>query len=163
MTSLVVMTYDDMDEAERVRDDISKGEHQGYMSLDDSAVIVKDQEGKVHVKNQVDRGVKVGAVGGGLLGLLIGVFFFPVGAVVLGALGGALIGKFADMGVDKKFINEVSDSLKPGSSALFIIIRNAEPAYAIGVLEKYKGTVYHTNLPTELEDELRKEMAKNNG
>jgi uncharacterized membrane protein len=163
MTSLVVMTYDDMDEAERVRDDISKGEHQGYMSLDDSAVIVKDQEGKVHVKNQVDRGVKVGAVGGGLLGLLIGVFFFPVGAVVLGALGGALIGKFADMGVDKKFINEVSDSLKPGSSALFIIIRNAEPAYAIGVLEKYKGTVYQTNLPTELEDELRKEMAKNNG
>jgi uncharacterized membrane protein len=162
MASLVVMTYEDMDEAEKVREGISKGEHQGYISLDDSAVIVKDLEGNVHVKNQVDRGVKVGAVGGGVLGLLVGVFFFPLGAVVLGALGGALIGKFFDMGVDKKFIKDVSDALKPGSSALFIIIRDAEPAYAIGVLEKYKGTVYQTNLPTELEDELRKEMAKQN-
>jgi uncharacterized membrane protein len=156
------MTYDDMDEAEKVREDISKGEHQGYISLDDSAVIVKDQEGKVHVKNQVDQGVKVGAVGGGLLGLLVGVFFFPVGAIILGALGGALVGKFFDVGVDKKFVQDVSDALKPGSSALFIIIRNAEPVYAISVLEKYKGTVFQTNLPTELEDELRKEMAKQN-
>jgi len=161
MASLVVMTYDDVDEAEKVREDISSGEHKGYISLDDSAVVVKDLEGKVHVKNQLDRGVKVGAVGGGLIGLLL-VVFFPIGGLVLGALGGGLLGKLFDIGVDKKFVKEVSDALKPGSSALFIIIRNAEPAYAIGVLEKYKGTVYHTNLPTELEDELRKEMAKHN-
>lgn len=161
MTYLVVMTYPEMDEAEKVRDDISKGEHSGYMSLDDSAVVVKDQEGKVHVKNQVDRGVKVGAVTGGFLGLLLGVVFFPLGGLFLGALAGGLIGKSVGLGVDKKFVQDVSDALTPGSSALFILIRNAEPAYAIGVLEKYKGTVYQTNLPTELEDELRKEMAKN--
>jgi len=160
MSYLVVMTYDEMDEAARVRDDISKGQHQGYMSLDDSAVVVKDQEGKVHVKNEVDRGVKVGALGGGLIGVLLATIFFPIGGLVLGALAGALLGKFANLGVDKKFVTDVSEALKPGTSALFIIIRSAEPSYALGVLEKYKGTVYHTNLPTELEDELRKEMAK---
>lgn len=162
MAYLVVMTYEGMDEAERIREDISKGEHQGYMSLDDSAVVVKDMDGKVHVKNETDRGVKIGAVGGGMLGLLLGVFFFPVGGLLLGALGGAIIGKFMNMGVDKKFVEDVSADLKPGTSALFIIIRDAQPAYAMRVLENYKGTVYQTNLPTELEDELRKEMAKKN-
>jgi uncharacterized membrane protein len=159
MTYLIVTIYNEIDEAEKVREDISKGEHQGYMSLDDSAVVVKDQEGKVHVKNQVDRGIKIGAASGGFLGLLLAIFF-PIGGLVIGALGGALLGKLFNMGIDKKFVQEVSDALKPGSSALFIIIRNAEPAYAVGVLEKYKGTVYHTNLPTELEDELRKELGK---
>jgi uncharacterized membrane protein len=159
MSYLIVTIYEDMDEAEKVRQDISSGEHKGYISLDDSAVVVKDQEGKVHVKNQTDRGVKIGAVTGGFLGLLLTVFF-PIGGIVLGALGGGLFGKLFDLGVDKKFVQEVSDALKPGSSALFIIIRNAEPAYALGVLEKYKGTLFQTNLPTELEDELRKEMAK---
>ena len=160
MAYLVVMTYEDVDEAERVRQDISQGQHQGLMSLDDSAVVVKDQDGKVHVKNEVDRGVKVGALGGGLIGVLLASVFFPIGGLVLGAIAGALIGKFANLGVDKKFVSDVSEALKPGSSALFIIIRSAEPSYALGVLEKYKGTVYHTNLPTEFEDQLRKEMDK---
>lgn len=160
MAYLVVTIYEDMEEAEKVREDLSSGEHKGYISLDDSAVVVKDQEGKVHVKNQVDRGVKVGAVTGGFLGLLLA-FFFPIGGLILGALGGGLLGKLFDMGVDKKFVKEVSESLTPGSSALFIIIRSAEPAYALGVLEKYKGKLFHTNLPSELEDQLRKEITKN--
>jgi uncharacterized membrane protein len=150
MSYIIVLTYENMDEAETVRESIRRGQHEGLMNLDDSAVLVKDEEGKVHVKNETDRGVKVGAVGGGLIGLLIGVFLFPIAGLVLGAMGGALIGKFMNMGIDKKFIEEVSDALQPGSSALFIIIREAQPSYALGVLEKYPGNIYHTNLPTEM-------------
>lgn len=161
MSYLVVTIYpNDMDEAEKVRQDISSGEHEGYISLDDSAVIVKDEDGKVHVKNQMDRGVKVGAVSGGFLGLFIGLFLFPIGGLVLGALAGGFIGKLFDMGVDKKFVKDVSDALTPGSSALFIVIRDAQPSYAVGVLEKYHGKLLQTSLPSELEDELRKEIEK---
>ena len=84
------------------------------INLDDSAVVVKDAEGEVHVKNEVDRGVAVGAVGGGALGLFIGGLLFPIGGLVLGALGGALVGKMLDMGVDKKFVDDVSEHLQPG-------------------------------------------------
>ena len=46
------------------------------------------------------------ALGGGALGLLIGGLLFPVGGLVLGAVGGALVGKMLDMGVDNIITDE---------------------------------------------------------
>jgi len=147
-----------MDEASKVREALKK--QSANISLDDSAVVVRDEEGKVHVKDEIDRGVAVGALGGGALGLLIGGVLFPVGGLVLGMLGGALVGKMLDAGVDKKFIDQVGEYLEPGTSALFVIVREANPAVARAALEPYKGKVIQTSLPTEAEEELRRALSK---
>jgi uncharacterized membrane protein len=160
VSNLVVITFDDPEEAGQVRESLRKGEHGGYLSLDDSAVVVKDEHGKVHVKDESDRGVKVGAVGGGLLGLLIAGIFFPVVGLVVGALGGALVGSSLDLGIQKSFIKEVSDSLQPGSSAIFVIVRDANPDYALGVLRNYEGQVFQTSLSPEDEESLRHALRK---
>ena len=159
MSNLIVITFDNADEAGRVRETLRKGGSE-HVRLDDSAVVVKDEEGKVHVKDEMDRGVKIGAVGGGFLGLLIAGLFFPVAGIVLGALGGALVGASMDMGIQKKFIKQVGDDLGPGTSALFIIVRDADPNYALAALRPYKGNVYQTSLPTEAEEELRRVLKK---
>ena len=156
MSHLIVITFDNAEEAGKVREALSKVEKGGYLSLDDSAVVVKDEAGKVHVKNEMDRGVAVGALGGGALGLIIGGLIFHIGGLILGALGGALIGSSMDLGVDKKFVKEVSEALQPGNSALFLLVRQANPDYAIRALEPYKGTVYQTSLPPEAEENLRR-------
>jgi uncharacterized membrane protein len=158
MSNLIVTIYDDPDEAMHVRESISRQEKGGYLSLDDSAVVVKDENGKIHVKNQVDRGVKVGAVGGGLLGLLIGGLLFPFAGLLIGALGGAVVGHFMDKGVDQDFVKDVSQELKPGGSALFIIVRDQDPGQAIAVLQQYKGKVLQTTLDSESEEALRRGM-----
>ena len=156
MPNIVVIVFDDPDEAEKVRDSIRSIEHEGKISLDDSAVVVKDADGEVHVKGQVDRGVKVGAAGGGALGLLIGGIMFPVAGLALGALAGAAIGKLAETGVDKKFIKEVEEALEPNTSALFVISREGDPDFALAALRPYKGKVYHSSLDPEAEAELRR-------
>jgi len=158
MSNLIVITFDNEEEAGKVREALK--EQAANINLDDSAVVVKDAEGEVHVKNEVDRGVAVGALGGGALGLLIGGLLFPVGGLVLGALGGALVGKMLDMGVDKKFVDDVSEHLQPGTSALFVIVREANPNVALAALRPYKGKVIQTSLPPEAEAELRRILSQ---
>jgi len=160
MSHLIVVTFDNPDEAGQVLETLRSVQREGYLGLDDSAVVVKDEEGKVHVKNEMDRGVKIGAVGGGLLGLLVGSIFFPIGGLVIGALAGGLIGKSVDLGVDQKFVKEVSEDIQPGTSALFFIVRDANPDVAVAALKPYKGTVRQTTFPPESEDELRRILKK---
>lgn len=160
MSNIVVITFDNMEEAGQVRESIRQQEKGGRISLDDSAVVVKDENGKVHVKNQMDRGVKIGAVGGGLLGLLLAGIFFPVAGIVVGVLGGMGVGALADMGVQKKFVKEVSDGIANGTSAIFLIVRDADPNAALALLRPYKGTIYQTSLDPEDEENLRHTLSK---
>jgi uncharacterized membrane protein len=160
MSNLIVVTFDDPEEAGKVLKSLRSVQKEGYLSLDDSAVVVKDEDGKVHVKNEMDRGVKIGALGGGALGLLIGSVFFPIAGLVIGALAGGLVGKSVDLGVDQKFVKEVSNDIQPGTSALFFIVRDAEPDVAVAALRPYKGTVRHTTFPPEAEEELRRILKK---
>ena len=132
MSNLIVITFDNEEEAGKVREALKS--QSANISLDDSAVVVKDEEGEIHVKNEVDRGVAVGALGGGALGLLIGGLLFPVGGLILGAVGGALVGKMLDMGVDKKFVDDVAEHMQPGTSAIFVLVRESNPNVALAVL-----------------------------
>lgn len=77
MSNIVVMTFDSVDEAAKVRQtlrDVQRGKH---LNLDDAAVIAKDAAGNVQVQNEVDTGVKWGVLGGTILGPLL-MFLFPL-------------------------------------------------------------------------------------
>ena len=167
MSHILVVTFDNEEEAGKVREALKKVQHQGNLSLDDSAIVVKDANGHVHVKNELDRGVKVGASVGGLLGLFVALLTAPIGfpliALTVGIFGGAGVGALTDMGVQKSFVKDVSNALKPSTSALFIIIRSGNPNAAIAALKPYKGEVYHTSFDPEAEESLRHVLSKRTG
>jgi uncharacterized membrane protein len=158
MSYLVAVLFDDPAEAGKVRKTLSSIQHTGHLSLDDSAIVVKEEDGKIHLKNEVDRGVKVGALGGSAIGLLLGSVFFPIGGLIIGAIGGALVGKLMDTGVSKTFVDEVTEEMQPGSSAIFFIVRGNDPNPTVAALREYKGKVLQTSLPSEAEETLRREL-----
>ena len=124
MAYLISVVFDNEEEASQVRETLRKGQKQDLITLEDSAVVVRDEEGKMHIKNEVDRGVKVGALWGGIIGVLIGGLFFPFFGLALGVLGGAGVGKMVSNNVSSDFVKEVGEEMKPGSSAIFYIFRS---------------------------------------
>jgi uncharacterized membrane protein len=159
MSEWIVIVFDKADEAQVVRDELRKLESSGNLSLDDAQVIAKDLDGKIHAKGQTDRGVAVGAVGGGMIGLLLAGLLFPIGGLVLGALAGAGLGKMAGLGVDKKFIKDVQEALKPGNSALFLVIRHANFAALRAAVQPHDGVIYQTTVSTEDEETLKRALS----
>jgi uncharacterized membrane protein len=157
-SQLVVLTFDDMETAEEVHQALVSAKKQGLVQIDDAAVVVKDEEGKVKVDNQVARGTWISTAVGGGLGLLIGAIFFPIGGLVLGLAGGALVAKAMDLGVDGEFVDEVSEKIQPGTSALFIMAENANTAAILAVLREYEGHVLQTTLDTEAEEAIKKAL-----
>jgi uncharacterized membrane protein len=154
--SLIVIAFETEDEAEKLREGLKSQQHSGVVGINDIAVVSKDADGKVKIHNQVSHGTMIGTGAGALLGVLLATVFFPVGAILLGAAGGALVGRLADLGVDGKFVKEVGDSMQPNTSAVFFIVRNADPSALLGLLREYKGgKLLQTNLDSETEDAIK--------
>ena len=160
MSYLIAAVFDDVGEASSVRETLGKGQSAGYIQLDDSAIIVRDEDGNLRIKNEVDRGVKVGALWGGVIGLLISGLFFPVFGLALGVLGGAALGKMVGNHVSNDWVKEVGAAMEPGSSAIFYIFRRQDVDAAVAALRPYKGKVVHTTLSSEAEESLRGELKK---
>ena len=158
MASVTAITFEDMEQATRMREALKDLERRGDLSLDDAAVIVRDEEGKFHVKGQADRGVKTGAVAGGVIGLLLASIFFPIGGIILGALAGAGIGAAANIGIDKQFIKDVEAAMPNGSSAVIIYAREGNPAAVRAALEPFHGEIYQTSLDAEAEEALHRAL-----
>jgi uncharacterized membrane protein len=157
--NLVVLTFESETEAQQVLDALKQGQHDGIVHIDDAAVVSKDADGKVHVKNQVAKGTWMSTGVGGVLGLLIGTIFFPIGGLVLGLAGGALVGRMLDLGVDGKFVKEVGEEIKPNTSALFILTKQENVGGELAILRQFKGKVLQTNLSSEAEESLRKALS----
>lgn len=154
MYDLIVMTFDTPGAAEDARQSIRQLQQAGQLTLGDAAVLRSDASGKVEVDNELSRDVKLGAGFGALLGVLFSLFF-PFFGLVLGAAGGALVGASFGRGVDQQFVDEVKASLKPNTSAIFLVVVDADMNALRAALAPHDGNLLQTTLDPGLADQLR--------
>jgi uncharacterized membrane protein len=154
MYDLLVFTYDSREAADGARHAIKDLQHQGLLILEDAAVLTADASGKVHVDNELSRDVKIGAGLGALVGVML-MLFFPFAGLFMGAAGGALIGASLDHGVDKKFVNDVKNAMRPNTSALFLVVERGDLNALRAALAPYHGELLQTTLDDEAAAQLR--------
>jgi uncharacterized membrane protein len=75
--------------------------------------------------------------------------------MAVGAGLGALMGKIEKTGIDAEFQKQVRDMLKPGTSALFVVVEKVTPDKAVEALSQYGGTVLKSSLSKEAEHQLQ--------
>ena len=159
MSSLVVLAFDDEQGAEAMRERMFDFQKRRLITLEDAAVVVRKKNGKTKVK-QAHSLVGAGALGGAFWGMLIGLLFFaPWLGLIAGAAGGALSGKLGDIGVDDSFIKEVSETIEPGNSALFLLARDAEIDRITEEVADVDFEIIQTNLSPDAETQLRETFA----
>jgi uncharacterized membrane protein len=125
------------------------------MTLKDAAVVIRKPDGKIKVK-QATHLVGAGMVGGAFWGMLIGLFFWlPWLGLAIGAIAGAISGALMDYGINDDFIKEVGATIKPGGSALFLLIEKWTEDKALERLNKFNATIIRTSLTKEEEDKLK--------
>ena len=160
MSDLVVLAFKDEGGAARFSSEISRMQKMQILSLEDAAIVTRNSDGKAKVK-QAHSLVGAGAFGGAFWGMLIGLLFFvPWLGLAVGALSGALAGKFSDIGIDDNFIKTVGEEIKPGTSAIFLMVSGSTPDR---VLDELRGNndikVLQTSLSREAEERLREALA----
>ena len=155
MSDLVVVAFDNETDAEKLQAEMKRLQKEHLVTLEDAAILVRKPDGKVKVKQSTSL-VGAGALGGAFWGLLIGLVFRAMWwGLAIGVVLGALRGKFKDIGIDDKFIKEVGETIQPGNSAIFLLIRESTPDKLIDELKGYKGTVLKTSLSKDDEAKLR--------
>ncbi|MBV8798723.1 MAG: DUF1269 domain-containing protein [Alphaproteobacteria bacterium] len=119
MSKYIVVIFPSEAKAYEGRRALGELHNEGSITAYASAIITKEKNGHIAVKESADSGplgAGVGALVGGLAGLVGG----PVG-VAVGVGAGSLFGSFTDLmnlGVNADFLDAVSETLKPGKSAL---------------------------------------------
>ncbi|GBF80104.1 DUF1269 domain-containing protein [Aphanothece sacrum] len=162
MSDLIAIAYDDEFKAEEVRLTLAKLQKEHLIELEDAAVVVKDKNGKIKLKQAVNL-TSTGAVSGGFWGLLIGTLFFvPLVGAAVGAATGALGGALTDIGVDDDFMRELGETLQPETSALFVLVRQVTPDKVLDEVAPFGGKVLRTSLSKDQEEELQ-EILTNRG
>jgi uncharacterized membrane protein len=122
-------------------------------------VIRRDADGEYHVRTS-HHSVGTGATWGTSWRLPCRLLFFiPVSGMAVGAAGRP-VGKLIKTGVDIAFQDQVQDLVKPGTSALFLMLEKVIPHKAVEAMSKFGGTVLKTSLSKDAEQELQEAVAR---
>ena len=159
MSDLIVIGFPDQFKADEVLLDLRKLEREYLIDLEDAAIVVRNKDGKVRVKQSQEL-VTSGALSGGFWGLLIGMLFMQPLLGLFGAAVGALSGALTDIGIDDNFIQELGNTIEPGTSAIFVLVRKSTPDKVLDDLSKFEGKVLRTSLSHEDEAKLQAVLTK---
>ncbi len=154
MSELLVLAFDKQEtagEAAQVLEDLEKGALAG---LQDAVVVVRHPDGKPETK-QLKRHSGEKALGGTFWGFLIGIIFLvPLLGAIVGAVIGTAYAFLHDAGIPDQFIKETGDAIKPGTSALFLLV-STDPGQILERLKQFNGTLIKTTLSDDDVDRLK--------
>ncbi len=159
-SKIVVLGFESQFGAEGMLEEFDKFEAEGLITLEDAVTASRGPGTNVEITQARPKTGKKALKGSGI-GLLAGLLLGgPILGVAAGAGIGAIVGSAKDYGLDDNFIKGITESLKPNSSALFLLIKEAKAEEFQGKLDQFEAYVLTTSLPPDKEKALREMIEK---
>lgn len=123
----ILATYQDETSANEAHKALLQATKEGQFDIHDSALIFKDADGTIHVKDTADVSTGKGAAIGGIIGGVLGLIAGPAGAVILGGTGAAIGGAITrgDEGLPDERLYELGEKLEAGTAAVVVVVNPA--------------------------------------
>jgi uncharacterized membrane protein len=121
---VVVAAFQDEKSADAALKELKQLSKQKLIKIENAAVLRKDENGKLHIKETADMGGGKGAALGGVAGAAVGLIAGPalIVPVAVGALVGGLVAKARDAGFSDERLKKLGEGLTPGSSAIVAVV-----------------------------------------
>jgi uncharacterized membrane protein len=117
--------------------------NQGQVDLAGAAVVVREEDGKLVIKDEVGDIGYTGTATGGIVGLIIGILGGPLG-VLLGGATGVLVGSLFDLDDaddTDSVLEEMSRSARVGHAALMAELSEDSPDAVDAAINRLGGTI----------------------
>jgi len=168
MSQLIVVGFkQDMYRASEVLNRLTSLNDDWVVDLRDAVAVYRDYSGKLRIDQSYQmttgEGAGWGLFWGAMIGALIAIPFTAgasgaalagglaagaAGGGILGATGGALDADWwkEEFGIPEEFVQGLAGMVRPGDSAIFALLRSADPAYVAEQFRGYGGTILQTTL-----------------
>ena len=160
MSKMLVATFDDEKKAFEGSQALAQLHREGNISVYSAAVIGRDADGKISVKDEADEG-PIGTALGMMTGALIGMWGGPAG-LVAGTAAGGIMGSAADLfnlGVGVDFADDVGAQLQPGKTAVVAEISENWVTPVDTRMEELGGTVIRRYRVDVEDEQIEREIA----
>ncbi|MGO8904390.1 MAG: DUF1269 domain-containing protein [Solirubrobacteraceae bacterium] len=142
--NVAVVTFAQDSEAYEALTSLKQLDSQGQVELRAAAVVIRDDDGKVVIKDEVGESYGVATATGGIIGLLIGIIGGPLGVLIGGATG-LMAGSLYDL--DEEFetrsaLSQISHSVKVGHTALVAEVSEPSPEVLDSDMARLSGKVF---------------------
>jgi uncharacterized membrane protein len=152
---IVAFIFGDRQRAAAVNEELQAQGVYEAQSVIASTVVEVDDKGKTHV-HEHGRGAKgtiVGMAVGGVLGLVGG----PAGGLLLAVAGaaiGGMAGKLGGRAIPTEDMGQLEAQLQPNSSAVLILVENAQVEPLTAALASYGAQVVTLSISEEISGEI---------
>jgi uncharacterized membrane protein len=153
---VIAAVYATQEQADTILDTLQKMHRASTITLADAALVTKDGEGKIHVKETREVTTKKGAKRGAIVTGIIGLIYPPslIASVVAGGAIGGAWGKIRDSGIKTGELKGIGTDLEPGKVA---VVALAEPEWVPAIeqaMQAWDGQLVKHGFSAEESEEI---------
>ena len=141
--TLVGISFPDIFRAQEFMTAASGLAAKGSLKLKDAVLVVKDGDGKTHVKETIDpepgRTALSGALWAGLFGLVLG---GPVGwaaGLAVGAGAGVVTAKVVDLGISDEWVGWFREAVQPDTATVALLAEDLDRDAFVAEASRFTG------------------------
>jgi uncharacterized membrane protein len=140
---VMAAVYEDQERARTILDMLQQMHRASTITLADSTMVTKNEQGKLEIKETREVTTRKGAKRGAVITGCLAIIYPPslIASLLLGGTLGGLWGRLRDTGIKTGDMKEIAANIEPGKAAVFAL---AEPEHVPAIeraLEGYDGRI----------------------